>query len=168
MPFIDDFFQVNPGVTTDWCLETLSPDSKEKEINYFEFPLIVSERSGSLNRNEKYCLEQSIGLGRGTLAYNAPELYTILSGTPPFSNIRSTSQLIIIKTKFGFFAPEAQSLVMKWKNPDPTDWQWQFPDSSYCSSEICSFVRALVDIKPSNRPSALEVCHFFNHLSDHV
>ena len=128
MPFIDDFFKVNPGVTTDWCLETLSSDSKEKEINYFEFPLIVSERSGSLKRNEKYCLEQSIGLGRGTLAYNAPELlisepssfysfpidmysygallYTILSGTPPFSNIRSTSQLIIIKTKFGFFAPD--------------------------------------------------------------
>ena len=187
VPLIDDYFDSVNQNATDCFLKS----SNQDDTSYFKFPLIVPERSGNVSRNIKYCLPKSIGFGRGTMAYNAPELltstpssktstysfpidmyaygsllYTIISGIPPFSSIRSTTQLLIIKTKYGFFAPEAQPLVTKWRNPDPTDWQWQFPDSSSCTSEICSLVRALVEMKPVNRPSALEVCYFFNRLSE--
>ena len=213
VPLVDQFFHSNPTSTTSWwkngnypvALNQATPPIDVSSSPFsFQFPLIVPERSGSMERNPLHCFDLSTSVGRGTLSYSAPELlskptsplsttttpsiplpplpasysfpvdmysygatlYTLISSTDPFSNIRSTTQLILTKTLHGFFAPGAQSLVSKWKQADPTDFQWQFPDSSACPAEICSLVQQLVQKEEEKRPSALEVAWLLQRMTE--
>lgn len=124
------------------------------------------------------------GVGKGTPAYTAPELfssnqsysfpvdmysagvvfYTIISQREPFPNCTSTVQLIIA-VKRGFFEAENQAFMKNWKHPDPSDGQWQYPSGEIVSQTISKFVFSLVG--PSNsRPTAKQLSKLLSEYED--
>ncbi|KAJ3302087.1 hypothetical protein HDV03_005431 [Kappamyces sp. JEL0829] len=117
------------------------------------------------------------GLGKGTAGYIAPELYdtenlqysfpvdiyslgivfyVMISEKQPFANCTSPVQAIM-GCKRGFFASKLQPLVGWWKNPDPEDGQWQYPDGEKVDGRIVDIVMQMVALSPSDRPGMFQV-----------
>ena len=117
------------------------------------------------------------GLGKGTPAYTAPEIYspgfsysfpidiystgvvfyTMISQKEPFSQIHSPIQQILTIQR-GFFYPESQPLVPGWKNPDPSDGEWQFGNGEKVPCKIVEMVIKLCSLDPLRRLTAKELC----------
>ena len=113
------------------------------------------------------------GAGLGTLAYTAPEmfnssesysfsvdiyalgvlLFTIISGNQPFKRLKSNVQ-IILAIKRGFFNANNQSLVPKWKYPDPSEGHWQFPNGEHVPQFYVDLIRSMANTDQRERPVA--------------
>ena len=122
------------------------------------------------------------GAGRGTLAYTAPEMFDqsesytfsidiyalgvlifcIISGNQPFKRFTSNVQ-ILLAIKRGFFNTDNQALVSKWKNPDPSDGQWQFPNGEHVPEYLRNLVFQMTNLKQHNRPSASSALDYLNN-----
>jgi serine/threonine protein kinase len=113
------------------------------------------------------------GLGKGTGPYTAPEIYspgkvysfpidmystgvvlfTMISQKEPFCHIQSPVQQIFAIQR-GFFYSESQPLVSGWKNPDPSDCEWQFGKAERVPQKIVELVMKLCSLNPRQRPTA--------------
>jgi serine/threonine protein kinase len=108
------------------------------------------------------------GAGRGTSAYTAPELFslnqrpysfpvdiysfgvllfTLVSQKEPFTNYSSPIHLMLAVQR-GFFESENQPLIMRWKNPDPAEGQWEYPSREMMPRKYVELVR----------PTASNIC----------
>ncbi len=105
------------------------------------------------------------GLGRGTMAYAAPELlsssysfpvdvystgvtfYTMLTNMEPFPSATTTNSLITAINR-GFFESDLQVM---------NERQWSFRDGGAVGADIQELIRAMVSKQPKMRPTAKQV-----------
>ncbi|KAJ3308754.1 hypothetical protein HDV04_000813 [Boothiomyces sp. JEL0838] len=125
------------------------------------------------------------GLGKGTLAYSAPEvitpnssysfpvdmyslgvtLYTVLSGNEPFGDCSSTVRMMMLIQR-GFFQPESQPAVSKWKYSDPFDFSWQYPNGEKVDSRLVDSIVRLTKVDPNERPTASQLVTLLQSIQD--
>ncbi|KAJ3268767.1 hypothetical protein HDV01_002313, partial [Terramyces sp. JEL0728] len=125
------------------------------------------------------------GLGKGTLAYSAPEvitpnssysfpidmyslgvtLYTIISGNEPFGDCNSTVRMMLLIQR-GFFQPESQPPVNRWKYSDPFDFSWQYPNGEKVDSRVIDSIVRLTKVVPADRPSAEQLVKMLDSCQD--
>lgn len=123
------------------------------------------------------------GVGRGTLAYTAPEifsrdgiysfpsdvyslgvtLYVLTTGQEPFTNVKSPV-FMINYIKKGFFECGMQVDPF----PDgPIPGVSRFMSGELIPEETINFIIRMVALDPLERPTAIECAHFFGKIPQH-
>ncbi|KAJ3317950.1 hypothetical protein HDV06_001024 [Boothiomyces sp. JEL0866] len=125
------------------------------------------------------------GLGKGTLAYSAPEvitpnssysfpidmyslgvtLYTVISGKEPFGDCNSTVRMMLLIQR-GFFQPESQPPVNSWKYSDPFDFSWHYPNGEKVDSRVIDAIVCLTKVNPDERPTAKKLVKLLQSIQD--
>lgn len=125
------------------------------------------------------------GLGLGTLAYSAPEifsgkqseysfpsdvysigvtLYTLISNVEPFALAASNSRMLF-GIKRGFFESGMQESAPADTKAgivgEPLDFRWRFQSGEHVSAAIVNLVVKSVSPYPGSRPTCSEMAEFF-------
>lgn len=147
--------------------EAKSPQSPDSDITLS--PESVCLEPGVPSYSNSQSLED--GIGRGTLAYTAPELvhnrpytfsvdvyslgvtlYSLISGLDPFTNAKTNIQ-IIMGIKRGFFASGMQP-----------EWNGRYLNGEHMDPKIMDLIQTMVELEPSSRPTARRVLEVLEKL----